>query len=162
METYFQLLNTTYFALLVVFLSNWTFILWVVHQLGFHNPLSMWNASGQRSDGGKQKDRKTSQMRTAWETIIRVTRKVSRWGRNQQGMWETDNRNVKHDINGTGSAHRHIMAHHGATGCWSLRCRTTDTQHMAEYQAPGWLSDLTSCWSLLSKAVTDPWPCYLI
>ncbi len=57
-KTYFQLLNRTYFALLVVVVSNWAFILWVVHQLSLHNPLSRFNTSEQRRDGGKKRDKK--------------------------------------------------------------------------------------------------------
>lgn len=56
-ETYFQLLNRTYFALLVVLLSNWSFILWVVHQLSLHNPLSSVTTSQQWRDGGKRNDK---------------------------------------------------------------------------------------------------------
>lgn len=60
-DTYFQLLNRTYFALLVVLLCNWAFILWVVHQLSFNNPLSRFNTSEQWRHGGKQKDQKKRQ-----------------------------------------------------------------------------------------------------
>lgn len=53
-QTYFQLLDRTYFALLVVLLTNWTFILWVVHQLSLHDPLSRFNTSQRWTDGKNQ------------------------------------------------------------------------------------------------------------
>lgn len=67
LETYFQLLNRTYFALLRVLLSNRSFILWVVHQLSLHNPLSRFNTSEQCRDGGGSKRTWTKSQRTMWE-----------------------------------------------------------------------------------------------
>lgn len=63
-KTYFRLLNRTYFALLVVVLSNWALILRVVHQFSFHNPLSRLNTSEQWRHRGKQKDKTKERKRT--------------------------------------------------------------------------------------------------
>lgn len=49
-ETYTGLLNTTNFALLGGLLCHWAFLLRVVHQLSFHNPLGRFNASGKRNN----------------------------------------------------------------------------------------------------------------
>lgn len=62
---YFQLLNRTYFALLVVLLSNWAFILWVVHQFCLHDPLNSFNTFGwteqatrrKRHEGGRRSEK---------------------------------------------------------------------------------------------------------
>lgn len=47
-KTYIELLNRTNCAFLGSLLSNWAFVLWVVHQLGFHDPLSRFNTSGKQ------------------------------------------------------------------------------------------------------------------
>lgn len=54
-KTYIGLLNRTNFALLGGLLSNWAFVLWVVHQLCFHDPLSRFNTSGKQNSQKRNK-----------------------------------------------------------------------------------------------------------